>query len=450
MLKKIFEKDFLRNFLYLSIPFAIQNVLTSSVNLLDNIMVGKLGEKSIAAVSLANRPFFVFTLMTFGISGGCSIFISQYWGKRDEKGIKSVVFLNTVISLMASIIFLFLTTAFPQNIMGLFSKEADVILEGTNYLRVIGVSALFYSISFIFTTVLKATQSPIIPMAMGGVSLVTNGILNYCLIFGKLGFPALGTLGAAYATLISRIIECALTVFLTLATKEFLMTNLREYFAIKKDLVVKFIKTAYPVFVSETLWGLGVSIYSAVYGRMGKNFAAAANVASTMEQVATFFVFGAGLASGVMVGKEIGAKNKERAYDYTLRFSILNPLCALFFVALVIIFAPFFIKIFNLTSQTRTIAHHLILICAFYLPFKTVTLTHIVGTLRNSGDTLFCFFMDFMGVWFIGVPLTIFTGLYLKLPMEAVYFLSMVEEIIKSVFVLKRVLSKTYIKDLVN
>jgi len=444
------DKKFYKNFFILALPMAFQSMLTTSVNLIDNIMIGQLGDVSIAAVGLANKIFFIYSLMIFGICGGASAFIAQYWGKRDYKGIKSSFFINITVSVIISILFFIFAFSLPEWLMSLLSDDPAVILEGAGYLKIISLGFIFTGITLVNSFALKNTEHPTIPLIGSVISIVVNTALNYILIFGKLGAPTLGANGAAVATVTARVVEFVFVTSLTFKKLDFLTKNLKDYLDIPKSFIKSFFVTALPVTINETLWSIGTTVIAAIYARVSTVAIASVNIVNIMYDLSSVFLFGASHATGITVGKEIGLKKYDTAYTYANRLSVVVPLVSCILSIILVFICPYFLQLFNISDDVKNLTLTLYIIMAVYTPIRAFNHVNIVGSLRYGGDTMFCLISDSLCIWIIGVIGAYLTGIEFGLSMVPVYIISQAEEAVKGVLIFLRMRKKNWIKDLVN
>lgn len=444
------NRSFYKNFAMIALPMAFQNIVTTSVNLIDNLMIGQLGDVSIAAVGLANKVYFIYTLIVFGLCSGACAFISQYWGKEDFKGIKKTVFIDFIIGILVSLIFALFAFFMPEGIMKLLTDDPQVILEGAKYLKIIGISYLFSGVIFVFAYTLKALEHPKIPLFASLISVGINAFLNYVLIFGNFGAPALGVTGAAIATLIARIFECIFTAFCTVNKLKFLFEKFNEYKDITKEFTTDFLKKVTPVIANEAMWALATTIMVAVYARISTKAVAAVNVVTILRDLTSVFFVGAGNAAGVLIGKLIGNKKYDEAYDKTIKLSLIVPLMATVIGVLTLFISPAFISMFNVTEETKSIAVSLYIVAIIFMPFSSFNHLNICGTLRSGGDSLYCLITDAGSIWGLGVIGSFIGGIILGLPILPVYIISRAEEVLKTIILSIRIIKKNWIKDLVN
>lgn len=444
------DKTFIKMSLCLILPIAMQNLLMSGVNFLDNLMIGRLGESAIASVSLANQYFFVLNLIVFGICSGTGVFVSQFWGKGDTANIRKVIGINIVTGSVVSLIFALLGFFAPSHIMRLFTPEPDVIKLGAEYLVFIVISYVPTSVSMALQIGLKGTARTKIPLFMAFMALCINGFLNYVLIFGKLGAPAMGVAGAAVATTISRFIEMVVTYLLTKVYASEILCRFADFGGYTKTFLKRFSDTVMPVVINESLWGLGTCLYSFVYGRMGTDTVAAVSISATIDRLINIFMFGMGNAAMVMIGTKVGAGDLSTGKDYAKKFSIMSWLLGGIMAIAIVAISPFAVKFFNVSDTVRKTAVLILFDISLMAVLQSYNHTNIVGTLRSGGDTKFCLKIDLMGVWVISLPLLVIFGLILKLPIEITYVTLAVEQIVKVVWISSRFRSGKWISNLVR
>jgi putative MATE family efflux protein len=321
---------------------------------------------------------------------------------------------------------------------------------GVRYLRIVGLSYIFTAVSFSYASILRSTEQPKLPMFISIISLIANAVLNYILIFGKLGSPALGVEGAALATLIARVVETALMLIIVYTGKYVPAARIRELLDVSREFTVRFFRTAVPVILNESIWALGVSIYSIVYGRIGTSAVAAVNISGTVTNLAMVLFQGMSNAAGVMIGNRIGAGEEEHAYIYAKRLLALGPALAVLMGCLLALSSGFFAGFYNVPQEVQLYAVRLLIAFSLLMPFKMFNLINIVGVLRSGGDTRYSLFLDTAGVWGIGIPLALAGGLLLQLPVYWVYFLAGLEEVFKLVLGLRRFRSRKWINNLIH
>lgn len=442
--------DFVLPMLSLAMPIALQNFVASSLNMVDTIMIGQLGQVEIAAVGLANQFFFLFHLLLFGINSGAAIFTAQFWGKKDVGNIRKILGINLGCSLIASMLFSMVSFIFPAVILSIFTVDHAVINLGSSYLRIVAVSYFLNAIAFAYASVLRSTGEVVLPLVISGVAILTNTFFNYILIYGHFGFPELGVDGAAVATMIARLVETVVLVFIVYRWALVPAANFREMLNIPIDYIKKFLKTTIPVIMNEGMWSLGVTMYTVVYARMGTGIIAAVNIASTVERLALVLFFGMAQACAVMVGNQIGSGDEEKAFRYAKRFAFLGPAIGVFISLTILWSSSWITSFYHVNATVIDLTTKLILIFALTIPIRIFNLMMIVGILRSGGDTTFCLIIDTAGLWFIAVPLAFCAGLIWHLPAHLVYLLVASEELFKFCLGIFRLLSKKWINNLTH
>lgn len=443
------DKEFFSQLLKVATPIALQNLLMSFLNMLDTIMIGSLGDLPVAAVGLGNQVFFIFSLVVFGVASGTSVFVAQFFGKGDYNELKRPVAYSVVMCFVVSIVFCILAALFPEGCLKIFTNDPEIIALGAEYLKVAAFCYPMFAVSFCFAVALRSTEKAHIPLIITACALLVNTIMNYCFIFGNFGFPALGAKGAAVATVIARSVEIVFFVIYIYGKKSIVALKAAD-FKFCKEFFVKYIAKVTPVIANETMWGLGMSTYNAVFGRIGREIVAANQIAKNTEQILTSLCFGVGGAAAVMVGKKIGEGNKESAWIYSKRFIVLSVAFGALIGVVLISLSKVVLLPYNISEIAKSYAWQFLIVLSIAMPFKMFNYVNIVGVLRSGGDTLYCLILDVCAVWLIGVSSVFVTGLLLKLPALIVIIALNSEEAVKCIVGFKRFKSKKWINDLVN
>ena len=445
---KFFErKRFYQRVIVLALPIVIQNFLSSFLNMIDTVMVGKLGEMEIAAVGLANQYFFFFNMLLIGISAGCGVFVSQFWGKRDAENIRRIVGIGLGSATLASLVFMILGYLLPKEIIAVFSNETQIIELGAKYLRIVLASYLFTGVTFIYSFSLRSLGNTILPMVISGVSLVCNAFFNYVFIFGKFGAPAMGVEGAALATVIARVLETTVLVTAVYWQKTVLAASLRELADVTVEYIKKAYQTIFPVILNDICWGLATLVYAAVYGRMGAQAVAAVQIVNTVTNLFMVVIFGLSNAAAVMVGNSIGAGKIRQGRVYAGKFAMFSVVVGVLLGLLLAAVSPAILGLFNVSAQVWDSARRILYIVSVIFAVRILDVMLIVGVLRGGGDAHYAFVIEGCTMWFIGVPLTIIGAFLLKLPVHLVYALAIAEEIAKCIFSLRRLRSGLWMKN---
>ncbi|NDL67578.1 MATE family efflux transporter [Anaerotalea alkaliphila] len=444
------NKGFYRKLLAIAMPVAFQNLITSFVNTIDVFMISSLGSESISGVGIANRVFFLLHLFLFGTASGSAILTAQFWGAGDVKSIRKALGISLTLGMGGAALFTLGAVAFPEFILGLFTREAGVVAEGAGYLRIVGVSYGFTAVAFAYMFVLRSTGVVKLPVVVTVIAVVLNTFFNYVLIFGHFGAPRLGVQGAAYATVAARAFECLLLLHLSYRFAFPTAGKIRELFSYSMEFFLKYVKIVLPVVANELAWALGVTMYAVVFGRMGKEVMASMTITQTVEQFAFVLAFGVANASGVILGNSLGADRKDEAMAYAKRFLKIGASIGLGMGAFMYLAAPWVTGIFRIEPLVATYVLGTLRVFSLFMFFKVMNLVAIVGILRSGGDTAYTMLLDVLGVWVVAVPLAFFSGLVLGLDIRVVYALIMVEEVLKVGFAIHRTVSGKWLKNLAS
>ena len=445
------NKKFYKTLITLCIPIIIQNLLSNLINMVDTIMIGGLGEISVASIGIANQYFFLYNMALSGIIGGASLFIAQFYGKNDKLNIRKITGLSVISALMIGITFMIVALFSPKFIIYFFSKDLDVIKVATNYFSIIGFCYLIIAISNVFSMGSRSIRNPKLGMICSTISLFINIILNYVFIFGKLGMPALGASGAAIATVIARIIELFLLVSYIYFIKDDyeLRFTFKDIKLINKDLLKAYISKTTPTFLNDTLWAFGTVLYAVAYSKAGTSAIAASQIASS---TGNFFIVTAvcvAIGSSIMIGNELGADNIKKAIHYSKKFAILVTLVGAIFGLLLIISIPGLIKLFSVSDQLMPDIKKIFVIMGILMALKTFNTFIIIGVLRSGGDTKYALFLEMGCMWIVSLPLTFFAA-YKGLPIYILVGLTYTEEVVKFIFGVPRAISKKWAQNLVK
>lgn len=451
-MERLKNHNFYEEMVAIALPITLQNLIANSVNMLDTLMISSLGEKSLAAVGFANQVFFLYAVTIFGISTGASVFIAQFWGKRDGENIKKVLGLSLTLSSILGIIFTLLVILFPQSIMRIFSKDPEVIKLGMDYLGIVVFTYIITGLSFSYSVASRSIGQAKMPMVVSIISFVTNGVFNYLFIFGKFGFPKLGVKGAAYGTLIARIVEMLIILYAIYSDEENpLAGKLKELTNWNRNFIKKYLNTSYPVMINEALWSLGNVMYSVAYSKIGTEAAASVQILNTVYNL--FMVLARGMANActVMVGNKIGADEEDIAIDYANKFLKISLINGVILGVVLYFSSGVILKIFrNLSPEVYTMSKQLLTVLALFFFLKALNSTLIVGVLRGGGDTKFSMKLEMAAVWLVGVPLAFLGATVFKLPVHLVVALVYMEEVVKTSVGIPRVMSKKWVKNVIQ
>lgn len=444
------DSVFYRNLFKIAIPITIQNFIGSALNMIDTVMVGKLGEAQIASVGIANQVFFLFSLIIFGLYSGCGVFISQFWGIKDIKNIRRMLGIALYSGVFVSLIFTLFGLFIPDKIIGIFNNDKHVISIGASFLRILCLSYIFTAVTFCYSFSSRCIGNALVPMIISAIALLTNTVLNYILIFGKYGFEAMGVEGAALATLIARIVESIMMIIYIYKTKNVLSASFKEMTDLTKDFIKKSFKTITPVLLNEFCWGFGMVVYTIAYGNIGTKAMASIQICTTIQNLFMVVIFGMGNACTVMIGNKIGAGDEETGKLYAKRFSILSCIVGLLMSVGLYLSAPKILEFFNVSSSVLNSSLMILYITSAIMVIRVFNIILIVGILRGGGDVKYSLMAEASTMWLIGVPLAFLGSFLFKLPIHLVFALVTIEEIAKCIIGVIRLLSNKWIKNVIH
>jgi len=435
------DKAFWRVASGLALPIALQNVLTSSFQLVDTMMVSNLGDLTLSATGMAGQWGWLATLLGFRLASGMSNNVSQYWGVKDHKGIRRVLGMGLITSLLLSLVFMAVALLFPEQVLSLFNKDPDVIAVGSRYLSIVCLSYPAVALSNVLSNVLRGTERVRLPLYVSIFTTIANVLVNYALIFGKFGMPRLGASGAAIATCVSSWLGPILIMLFSLKQKNLLIGPVRELLDFNFSHLRQFIQRAIPVMLNEGMWALGILVLNMIYSNQGYEYYAGMTIFKTFADLTFAFYAGLGGACVVMVGKSVGRGKIERCLEDATRFNVLVPLAGVIIGGLTILVRHPLISLFasgdNLSAVTLETALAVTVFCSIEVGFRNISYVQIVGVFRSGGDALFGMLYDLGSIWLVSIPLALLAANVLHLPFLAIVMVAYLgEDIPKSLLCL--------------
>lgn len=447
-------KGFYGSMFRLALPIILQNLIVTSLGMVDTFMVGVLGETSMAAVTAANIPVFVIDLLIFGIQSGCVVLISQYWGKGDHESINRVIGIGLYCCGILTTAFALAVFFWPVQTMSLFCNEPEVVALAAQYIRFVGFGYAFNGLGCIYVGACRSMENPKLGLIIYSIAVCINTFLNWVLIFGNLGAPALGVAGAAIATSISFGVQLLIVIVYACVNRRFKI-NVKCLLLPGKAMIRRFAKYSTPVVFNETMWGLGTSIYPTIMGHMAGSteILAAYTIAGNIEKLCTVAVFGVAATASIIIGKEIGKGNQKEVYSIACAIetvSFLTGLCSgLIMLGLLhVVIVPFVYPLFGLSARSASISTMMVTVMTLFLAARSYNSTNIVGVLRGGGDVKAATLIDILPLWCVAIPIAAIAGLVLKVDIFWVYIALSVENVVKFFFGLYRFKSKKWINDI--
>ena len=438
--KRSLRKEIVR----LALPIALQQFMTALVGACDAIMLGKLSQDAMSAVSLATQVTFVFNLFMFAFMAGENMFVAQYYGKGDYTGISQVFSLVTKICGCIAVVFLAGTLFFSEQLMRILTNEETLIVLGSEYLRVIGISYVFSGIAQTFLAIMKNCGAVNMSTLINGVMVILNIALNAVFIFGLSGFPKMGIKGAALATVLATVVQFLWSVGYVLCRIRAVKFSLRSC---EKKLFGRFWQKTVPLLINNLAWGIGFSMYSVIMGHLGTDAVAANGIANISKNLVVCFCLGLGNAGSIIVGNRLGADRLKEAKEAGGTLTRTAIIAGIVSGLVLIVLSPFITKCRS-HPDSRGYLQKMLLICSYYIAGKSVNCMTIGGIFAAGGDSKFGMLCDSVTLWCITVPLGCICAFILKLPVMVVYFVLNLDEIIKLPVVYKHYKKYKWIKNL--
>ena len=433
------DRAFYRKLFSVLIPILIQNLITNFVSLLDNIMVGQVGTEPMSGVAIVNQLLFVFNLCIFGGLAGAGIFTAQYYGKGDNEGVKNTFRAKLYIALLAVVLF---TAAFVLKgdaLIRLFLHEGKEQLDlaatlgfGRAYLRVMLLQMPLFALCQVYSGTLRETGETLLPMKAGIIAVFVNLIFNYILIFGKLGLPALGVVGAAVATVIARVVECAIVLCWTHrhSARCGFVVGLYRSLRVPAPLAKRMLRLGLPLLVNEFLWSGGMTTLNQCYSLRGLEVISALNISSTISNLFFCAFIAMGNAISILIGQLLGAGELERAVDEDRKLIAFSVVLSLLVGGIMAAVAPLVPQIYNTTDTVKALACDLLLVGAAMMPINAFT-NACYFTLRSGGKTIITFIFDSAFLWVIAVPAAFVLSRFTPMPILPMYITVSLLDLIK-------------------
>ena len=437
--KFIGDKAFYKMVLAITVPIMIQNGITNFVSLLDNIMIGQIGTEQMSGVAIVNQLLFVYNLCLFGGVSGAGIFTAQYFGQKNQEGIRQTVrfkiWLLSVITLITLVLFLLagdsLITVYLQG-DGTPESAAATLRYGKDYLRIMLPGLIPFMLVQIYASTLRECGQTVLPMKAGVIAVIVNLVFNYILIYGKFGAPALGVRGAAIATVISRCVEAAIVLSHTHLHKEQnpFITGLYSTFKVPASLVGKIITKGMPLLLNETLWAAGMATLTQCYSIRGLNVIAALNISNTIGNIFNIVFIALGESVAIIVGQLLGAGKMDEARDTDNKLIAFSLFSCILVALAMLLPARFFPRLYNTNEEARMLATHFIMLTAVFMPMHAF-LHAAYFTLRSGGKTIITFLFDSVFIWCVSVTIAFLLSRFTTLPVVAVYVFVQMGDMIK-------------------
>lgn len=444
--------DFQSKLWKLALPIAFQSLLYSFLGLVDILMVSQLGENEIAAVGLGNKIFFFNLLTMVGVSHAGGVLASQYFGAKDLSGLRRSLLLSMLFSFAVTIPFVIFYNLSPETITGLATDDPQLLLLANDYLIITAWSFLFTAAVLPIETALRSAGDTQTAMRISMLVLPINALLNYIFIFGHLGFPEMGVAGSAWGTFIARAIQLLLMALFVIKKRSFIITRSNEIKqALSKFEIKRYSKLALPMMLHDSGWALGIFVYTLIFAMIGVQELAVMSMISTIEQTIFALFIGIAIASGTMIGHQLGAKSFNTAWQQAWTFILFVPILALIITPIIIILREPILALFPTFSfDALNMASQVLLVLAFALSIRVINFIGIIGVLRSGGDVKYSTFIDIFCMWCIGIPAAFICVKYYNFTLVEAYLVTLSEELIKVILVIARIHKKHWLKNMLQ
>ena len=440
------DKKFYKEAVAIAIPISLQSMITMGVNLLDNIMVGSLGETVMSATALANQYVNIFHICCMGIGMGASVLTARFFGMKDDLNLKRALTIMLRFCFGLSLLFTVPAILTPGTLMRVYTPDQTIIMEGMKYYRFIWPCLILQGLSLTCTLVLRTTGQVQLPLYTSLGAFFVNVFFNYILIFGKLGAPRLEIMGAAIGTLLARVFEFLVICGYLFFIDQKIGYRFRDLFMKCDSLMKEYITISIPVFVSDTLLAFGNSMVAVIMGHIGKEFVSANAITTVTQQLSTVLIQGISHAGCIMTGHTLGRGETEKAITQAWTFYIGGFVFGAIGGIIILLLADPVIAMYRITDTTKAVARELMYSIALIVMFQATNSIMMKGVLRGGGDTRFLMVADIFFLWVLSIPLGALAGLYFHMSSFWIYFFLKIEHVIKAIWSGIRLKSGQWIK----
>ena len=435
------NKFFNEAIIKIALPITLQSLFQASFGVMDQIMTGQLGEVNVAAIGLSGKFTSLFSVVAAAVATAAGIMISQYVGNKEEKEVSRSFFLNTILVGVIAVLFTGLSIGLPNQIMSIYTKDISTVVVAGKCLRILGFGFIPVALSLMLSTLLRCEGYTKLPLYASVTSAVLDTLLNYIMIFGKLGCAPMGIVGATLSTTISRIVECViLIVFLisVLAKKKFKLQPV-----IKADMTFMKVFTTIlvPILICEFLWSLGENCYAIIYGHVSTAACAAMQLTNPVQSLMIGALTGVASAAGIYIGKQLGSAQYDKAYEDSKKFIKYGLIGSMTLSLVLVVISGLSVKLFDVSSGVQLLGQKILYAYAVVAPLKVLNMILGGGIIRSGGKTKYVMFLDIIGTWGFGVPIGFIAARVLHLPIYWIYFFLSLEEgvrLILAIIIFKR------------
>lgn len=455
--EQVTESSFINQILMIAIPITIQQIVTSSGIVVDNLMVGRLGSTTIGAVGAINKFISLFWFSIFGLTSGGASFTNQFLAVKDYRGVRKVLGITLILNFIVALIFTYTAVFRAEETARLFTDDFESIQIAKRYFYGLAPYFIFSAIPYAFSYPLRSMGKAYLTLYVMLISQVVNIVFDYFLIMGNMGFPQLGVVGAALATVLSKIVETIIILLFVYRVDNFVRSKVHEIFSFDLKLFLRYFKVVVPLAFNEISYAFGLLVYQIYIGGMSPVVLAAYGMIGPFENLLLTMFSGLSSSALILIGKALGKEDYDKAYTMGEKFRFLVPLVTLAIGILIFLFARNLISLYGIKNITENssalesvvVATRFLKILGLFLVVRIFNFLHFGGILKSGGDTLFLLFIGTGMLWLVGVPLVIVTS-QLNLPPYIVYGMVYLEEIIVAIIINFRFKSKLWMNTLIK
>jgi len=430
-MKTLPQRSLYKWVLLLALPIALQNIITFSVGLTDNIMVGSLGELALSGVYVANQFQNILQMLVIGLGAAITVLAAQYWGKKDIDSIKTIIGIALKFSVAAGLFFLFVTLFFPVQILGIFTNQQKVITEGLQYLTIIRFTYVFFCITQVLIASMRSVERVKIGMYISIVTFFVNISLNWILIFGHLGFPALGIRGSAVATLVARIIETLVMICYVRFVDDKLHLKLKDLTRSNIGLLKDFLKYGLPVIMGDVLWGINIAVQGSIIGRLGDTALASVSISNVVFSMIGVAVYGIAGASTVIIGQTVGSGDYDKVKQYAKKLQILFLIIGVISGIVLFIVKDYVLLLYNVSGSTVFMTAQFLTVLSVTIVGTSYQMSSLTGIVRAGGSIYFVLVNDLIFVWLVVIPSALIAAFVFHAPPVVVFVCLKSDQILK-------------------
>lgn len=408
------DREFYKQFFSICIVIVLQNIITLSVNLADNLMLGSYLESALAGATAVNQIQFIYQQILMGIADGLVIFGSQYWGKKQTGEIKKLSSITLTLGVGVMILFFLCATFFTENMVQIFTNDTAIVEQGVAYLSISRYSYIFFCFTYLLLATLRSVQVVKIAFYLSVSTLIINCSINWVLIYGRFGFPELGIRGAAIGTLIARIVELIILLCYITWKEKILQLKITDYFVFDRQLFKGFIKIAAPIILISSLWGVNTAAQTAILGHLSSSAITANSVASNLFLLLKTAAVGTASATSIIIGKTIGENKLDKVHEYAKTFQIMFVILGVTCGLLLFVLIEPVLALYGLSAESDALARSFLRVLCFVIAFMSYQMPTNAGLIRGGGDTKYMMKLDLISIYGVVLPIAFFVAFVVK------------------------------------